>query len=172
MIKIYDDKSKYLRTKCTPFDMPLDQETIDLGHEMVEYLKLSQDDNYAKKHKIRSGVGLAAPQIGLTKRLFAVYVEVEDGLKQYALVNPIIKRTSAKKCYLQGGEGCLSVPKDHPGYVYRYNKVVMSGFDILTAYGYFAIVLQHEYDHLDATLYYDRIDKRDPYKEDPNAIAI
>lgn len=55
----------------------------------------------------------------------------------------------------------------------------MSGFDILTmkeveitAYGYFAIVLQHEYDHLDATLYYDRIDKRDPYKEDPNAIAI
>ena len=76
-------------------------------------------------------------------------------------------------------EGCLSVPKDHPGYVYRYNKVVMSGFDILTmkeveitAYGYFAIVLQHEYDHLDATLYYDRIDKRDPYKEDPNAIAI
>ena len=179
MIKIYDDKSKYLRTKCTPFDMPLDQETIDLGHEMVEYLKLSQDDNYAKKHKIRSGVGLAAPQIGLTKRLFAVYVEVEDGLKQYALVNPIIKRTSAKKCYLQGGEGCLSVPKDHPGYVYRYNKVVMSGFDILTmkeveitAYGYFAIVLQHEYDHLDATLYYDRIDKRDPHKEDPNAIAI
>lgn len=179
MIKIYDDKSKYLRTKCTPFDMPLDQETIDLGHEMVEYLKLSQDDNYAKKHKIRSGVGLAAPQIGLTKRLFAVYVEVEDGLKQYALVNPIIKRTSTKKCYLQGGEGCLSVPKDHLGYVYRYNKVVMSGFDILTmkeveitAYGYFAIVLQHEYDHLDATLYYDRIDKRDPYKEDPNAIAI
>ena len=179
MIKIYDDKSKYLRTKCTPFDMPLDQETIDLGHEMVEYLKLSQDDNYAKKHKIRSGVGLAAPQIGLTKRLFAVYVEVEDELKQYALVNPIIISYTEKKSYLKDGEGCLSVPKDHPGYVYRYNKVVMSGFDILTmkeveitAYGYFAIVLQHEYDHLDATLYYDRIDKRDPYKEDPNAIAI
>lgn len=114
MIKIYDDKSKYLRTKCTPFDMPLDQETIDLGHEMVEYLKLSQDDNYAKKHKIRSGVGLAAPQIGLTKRLFAVYVEVEDGLKQYALVNPIIKRTSAKSVIYK-------VVKD----VYQFQRTIL-----------------------------------------------
>lgn len=179
MFKIYDDKTKQLRAKCEPYTLPLDEETIALGHSMVEYLRLSQDEEYAKKNNVRSGVGLAAPQIGLTKRLFAVYVPIGSEIHQYALVNPIIKRTSVKKCYLAGGEGCLSVPKDHEGYVYRYNKVVMEAYDILTekeivitAYGYLAIVLQHEYDHLDGILYYDRIDKRDPYKEDKNAIEI
>lgn len=179
MFKIYDDKNQYLRTKCVPYNLPPDEETVKLGREMVEYLKLSQDEEYAKKHGIRSGVGLAAPQIGITKRMFAVYVQDGNKIYQYALINPVIKRTSVKKCYLAGGEGCLSVPKDRAGNVYRYNKIIMSAFDILTmkeieitAFGYLAIVLQHENDHLDGILYYDRIDPFNPFKTDKDAVEI
>ena len=61
----------------------------------------------------------------------------------------------------------------------RYNKVVVEAYDIfekkditITAYGYLAICIQHEYDHLDGALYYDRIDKKDPFKKDFGAVEI
>ncbi|MCX5775936.1 MAG: peptide deformylase, partial [Firmicutes bacterium] len=94
-------------------------------------------------------------------------------------VNPRIIASSVKKAYLSGGEGCLSVDGDHPGYIYRSNKVTIKAFDVLqekdieiVAHGYEAIVLQHEIDHLDGILFYDRINKLDPLKKDENAIEI
>ncbi len=95
------------------------------------------------------------------------------------MVNPKIISSSAKKAYLTAGEGCLSVPKDKPGYVYRYYKITLEAFDVvsnqqvkLRLVGYPAIVFQHEYDHLDGVLYIDKIDRREPYTVDPDAIAI
>ena len=87
--------------------------------------------------------------------------------------------SSVKKCALRGGEGCLSVDKDHPGYVYRYFKITMRAYDVfqdkvidINAKGYDAIVLQHEYDHLDGVLFYDRINKDNPIQEIENSILI
>ena len=108
------------------------KEDKELLIEMVEYLKTSQNDELAEKYNIRPGVGLAANQIGIKKRMIAIYFEEEDKIHQYALVNPKIVSYSVKQCCLDNGEGCLSVPKDEEGYVYRYYKVTVKGYDALT----------------------------------------
>ena len=168
-LKIIKDSNPIMRKRSLPVELPLsnkDKETLD---EMLEYLKRSQDEEYAKKHNIQAGVGMAAIQIGLLKRMFVIYYQTEDGPVQYQLVNPQIIETSIKKCALEGGEGCLSVPDHHEGLVHRYYKIKMKAYDALTdeniiisAMGYDAIVLQHEYDHLDGKFYYDRINPTRP----------
>ncbi|MBP5574729.1 MAG: peptide deformylase [Bacilli bacterium] len=168
-LKIVKDNNPIMRQKSLPVDLPLsveDKKTLD---DMLEYLKLSQDEDYAAKHNIRAGVGIAAIQIGLLKRMFCIYYETEDGIVQYQLVNPKIIEYSVRKCALQNGEGCLSVDGEHPGLSHRYYKIKMAAFDaltnqdiVITARGYDAIVLQHEYDHLDGKFFYDRIDKNNP----------
>ena len=170
MLKIYTEKNKILRTKCKDIK-DISKSDIDLVKEMIEFLKLSQDEKYAKKNHVEAGIGLAAPQIGVDSRFFAIYLVDADKTYEFGLINPIIERTSVKQVYLSSGEGCLSVPKSHDGYVMRYYKVVISGFEVLTnqkqtytLFVYPAIDVQHEMDHLDAILYYDRIDANDPYK--------
>ena len=148
--------------------------------DMVEYLKNSQDDEFAQKYGIRPGVGLAAPQIGYDKRFFAVYLIDDDGNElKYGLVNPRIIMSSVKKCALRSGEGCLSVKNDKKGYVYRYHKITLRAYDVfeekeieIKAKGFTAIVLQHELDHLDGIVYYDRISKNSPYQEIENSVFI
>lgn len=170
--KIVKDNNPIMRKRSEAVELPLSNETKQVLDEMLNYLKLSQDEEYAKKHNIRSGVGLAAIQIGLLKRMFVVYLKYDDGSEfVHQLVNPQIIETSLRKAALSGGEGCLSVDKDHKGLVHRNYKIKMRAFDayineeiILTATGYEAIVLQHEYDHLDGKFFYDRIDKSNPNK--------
>ena len=178
-LKIVKDNNPIMRKKSLPVELPLsnkDKETLD---EMLEYLKRSQDEEYAKKHNIQAGVGMAAIQIGLLKRMFVIYYQTEDGPVQYQLVNPQIIETSIKKCALEGGEGCLSVPEHHEGLVHRYYKIKMKAYDALTdeniiisAMGYDAIVLQHEYDHLDGKFYYDRINPTRPMEKMPGEEII
>ncbi len=180
MLKIYNDSSKVLHEICDEVSLPLSEEDKKILLEMVDYLKKSQDEKYCEKHHIRSGVGLAAPQIGLKKRMFAIYYELEDNkIVKYALVNPRIISNSTKLCALSNGEGCLSVNEDKKGYVYRYYKVLIKAYDVLqdkeiviTARGYDAIVLQHELDHLNGVLYYDRINKANPFEIKPNSEII
>lgn len=171
-LKIVKDSNPIMRKKSQPVELPLsveDKKTLD---DMLEYLKLSQDEDYAKKHNIRAGVGIAAIQIGLLKRMFCIYYETEEGIVQYQLVNPKIIEYSVRKCALKNGEGCLSVDQDHEGLSHRYYKIKMAAFDalrnediIITARGFDAVVLQHEYDHLDGLFYYDRIDNNNPNKQ-------
>ena len=168
-LKIVKDSNPIMRKKSQPVELPLsveDKKTLD---DMLEYLKLSQDEDYAKKHNIRAGVGIAAIQIGLLKRMFCIYYETEDGVVEYQLVNPKIIEYSVRKCALKDGEGCLSVDGEHPGLSHRYYKIKMQAYDalrdqdiVITARGFDAIVLQHEYDHLDGKLFYDRIDPKKP----------
>ena len=168
-LKIVKDNNPIMRQKSLPVNLPLSAEDKKTLDEMLEYLKLSQDEDYAAKHNIRAGVGIAAIQIGLLKRMFCIYYETEEGVVQYQLVNPKIIEYSVKKCALQNGEGCLSVDGEHPGLSHRYYKIKMAAFDaltnqdiVITARGFDAIVLQHEYDHLDGKFFYDRIDKNNP----------
>ena len=178
-LKIVKDSNPIMRKKSLPVDMPLSSKDRELLNDMLDYLKLSQDEEYAKKHNIQSGVGMAAIQVGVLKRMFVIYYEKEDEVVQYQLVNPKIIETSVKKCALENGEGCLSVPEQHAGLVHRYYKIKMIAYDALTdenimitAMGYDAIVLQHEYDHLEGKFYYDRINPMNPESKLPREEII
>lgn len=181
LFKIVKDNKPSLRQRCEPVSLPMDEETKTTLFDMLDYLKKSQDDTFLKlHHEVRSGVGLAAPQIGLNKQMVAIYYVDENNIEhQYCLVNPIIISESLKQCYIESGEGCLSVDKEHRGYVYRSYKITVRAFDLLVNKnveyiftGFGAIVAQHEIDHLKGVLFYDHIDKKNPFKVKPGAIAI
>ena len=178
-LKIVKDSNPIMRKRSQEVSLPLSKEDKELLDEMLLYLKRSQDEEYAKKHNIRAGVGLAAIQVGVLKRMFVVYIKDEEGDIAYQLVNPRIVESSIKQCALSGGEGCLSVEEDHPGLSHRAYKIKIKAFNALTdkdiiieAKGYLSIVLQHEYDHLNGMFYYDRIDKVEPNKQKPQEILI
>lgn len=100
------------------------------------------------------GVGLAAPQIGVSKRI--VVIDVGEGLVE--MINPVIVRREGS---VVGGEGCLSVP-DYEGEVERSEKVDCEFTDragkryLMEASGLMAIAIQHELDHLDGVLFIDK----------------
>ena len=64
LFKIVKDNKPSLRQKCVPVDVPYTKEDKEFVLEMVDYLKISQDEQLKEKYKIREGVGLAAPQVG------------------------------------------------------------------------------------------------------------
>lgn len=128
---------------------------------------------------LRPAVGIAAIQLGIPKALIAVSVPTEEGSDEFALANPRIVSESVQNAYLAQGEGCLSVAEEHEGLVWRHARITVTGYDLLRkdfirvrAEGYTAICLQHEIDHLSGILFYDRINKDDPWKEDPQAEVI
>jgi len=178
--KIVKDNNPKIRKISEVVLLPLSDEDRNILNSMSEHLIQSQDEEYSKKHNIRAGVGLAAPQIGVLKRMFVVYyTNSNNELVHYQLVNPKIIESSIKKCALEGGEGCLSVDEEHKGLVHRYFKIVIKAFNALlnkevtiTARGYDAIVLQHEYDHLDGILFYDRINTSDPFGVMPDEVIL
>ena len=147
-LKIVKDSNPIMRKKSLPVTLPLSEEDRKILNDMMDYLKKSQDEEYCQKHNVRPGIGMAAIQIGILKRMFVVYYEREDGPVQYQLVNPKIIEYSIRKCALKDGEGCLSVDGEHPGYAHRYYKIRMEAYDaltdeeiIITARGFDAIVL-------------------------------
>ena len=107
------------------------------------------------------GIGLAAPQVGVSLRLIVLDVEEETGEKnRVALINPRLVNWSGKKAKL--AEGCLSIPGVE-GIVERPVSVIVEGKDPegralrLEAGDLFARALQHEIDHLDGVLFIDRL---------------
>ena len=179
LFKIVTDKNE-LKKRCEEVELPLNEDTKSLLLKMIDYLKKSQDDEFAKKHNIRPGVGLAANQIGINKRFLAIYLLDDDGNEiKYGLVNPVITTYSVQESYISNGEGCLSVKEDVPGYVYRHAKITVRAYDVvedkiitIKARGFLSIVLQHEIDHLNGLLYTDRINKDNPFIEKKDAIAL
>lgn len=112
------------------------------------------------------GIGIAAPQVGRSLRLFVVdTVQLEDeenefkGIKK-VFINPTILEESGKEWAYE--EGCLSIPNIH-GDVERLSDVKISYFDedfneIIETYdGMNARVIQHEYDHIDGVLFTDKL---------------
>lgn len=180
MIKIVKDKVKSLREISKEVPLPLSEKDEKTLKSLVDYLKLSQNEEYREKHpSVREGVGLASPQIGINKRMLVVMYKEGEKEILHALVNPKITVSSVKKSYLASGEGCLSVDDYHPGKVYRSYRITVEAYDglkkenvTIKAEGFEAIVLQHEIDHLNGILFYDRIDKNDPDKVIPGAVAI
>ena len=130
-LKIIKDSNPIMRKKSLPVELPLSKQDKDTLDAMLEYLKLSQDEEYATKHNIQAGVGMAAIQIGLLKRMFVIYYQTDEGPVEYQIVNPQILETSVKKCALEQGEGCLSVPNHHEGLVHRYYKIKMRAYEAI-----------------------------------------
>lgn len=100
------------------------------------------------------GVGLAAPQVGVSKRI----IVVDDGNGLQALINPQIIKAEGSQW---GPEGCLSVP-GYFGDVERYEKVIVTAIDPnnkklrIEAEGFLARIFQHEIDHLEGHLFIEK----------------
>ena len=111
-------------------------------------------DDMKQTLKVADGVGLAAPQVGVLRRIFIVSY---NGL-YLECINPEIVSFSGKQC---GVEGCLSV-KGKSGNVERPLKVKLKAYDrfgkqfTMDAEGFLARIFCHEYDHLDGIVYVDK----------------
>ena len=178
---IIKDDNPLIRQKSTDVSLPLSDEDKNLLLDMLKYVDDSTIEEIAEKENLRPAVGISAIQVGVPKKMTAIILKDGDWNKvyEYALVNPKIVSNSIEKTYLATGEGCLSVPDEHEGYIYRSARVKVKGFDILQnkdieikASGYLAVVLQHELDHFKGILFYDHINSANPKYVDPNAIVI
>lgn len=145
MLEIKEYGESVLREKSLPVK-EITPEILNLIRDMAEIM-------YAT-----SGVGLAAPQIGVSKRIMVIDGE-EDGL--IVLINPIIVKSEGE---VIEEEGCLSIPEVYSK-VKRSLKVTVKALNEngepieLTKEGLIARALQHELDHLEGILFIDRIGK-------------
>lgn len=140
--------NKILRQKAQVLDL------AEVGKpEFQEFL-----DKFIITMKTEDGIGLAAPQVGIGQRFFAV--AMENGAQIF--INPkILFRSWLKEI---DEEGCLSVPEVF-GLVKRPKTIIVQAFDrqgkkfTMKAKGLAARVIQHEYDHLNGVLFIDKVKK-------------
>jgi peptide deformylase len=148
ILNILKEGDETLRKKCRPVE-EITPRIIQLLDDMHETLEKAQ------------GIGLAAPQVGILRRI--VIVEIED--KKYEMINPEIIETKGKQEEI---EGCLSVPEKY-GLVKRPMWVKVRATDRngkvyeVSGNGLMARCFCHELDHLDGKLYIDKaIEMYDP----------
>ena len=169
-----------LRAVAEDVTFPLSDQEIILGEKMMQFLNHSQDPVMAEKLGLRGGVGLAAPQLDISKRIIAVLVpnpEDADGNPpkeayslQEVMYNPKVVAHSVQDAALGDGEGCLSVDRNVPGYVVRHARVTVEYFTKdgekkrIKLKGYNSIVVQHEIDHTNGIMFYDRINPNNPFE--------
>lgn len=173
-LNILDEKDPHLRKKSIDAKLPLSNEYKKSIKQIIQELTYSQIEEYEKKYELRPGMGLAFPQLGINERIIVIVHEYEDGkFKNYVVVNPKITSYSDEIIAAEAGEGCLSVNRDVEGHVPRYARVTVEGYDEdgnkvkYRAREELSIAFQHEIDHLEGILFYDRIDKNKPfYTED------
>ena len=164
-LEILDEKDKHLRKKSIESELPLSKKEKDLIDMIIKELTYSQIEKYAEKYNLRPGMGLAFPQLGINKRIIVIVHEVDDGeFDNYVVVNPKIVSYSNEMIAAEAGEGCLSVNREVEGHIKRYARVTIEGYDMdgnklrIRAREELSIAFQHEIDHLDGILFYDRID--------------
>ncbi|MBI4215393.1 MAG: peptide deformylase [Parcubacteria group bacterium] len=146
MLKIILHPNEILREKAAPIADPLNHDIQNLIREMSQTMIE------------RKGVGLAAPQVGVSKRV--VIIATSDG--PLPLINPEILKFSKKSSIQE--EGCLSIPNvwgtvKRP-YSIEVQAISYKGESLrFNANGLFARVIQHEIDHLDGVLFIDKVIK-------------
>lgn len=183
MILMHDivrDGHPVLRQVAKPLTFPLSEKYQKLAKDMMEYLINSQDPKIAEKHQLRAGVGLAAPQVGEGVQMAALLVPDDKGniIFKDVFVNPTILSESVRQAAIAEGEGCLSVDELIEGYVPRPDKLKIRYYTVdgeektIRLKDYPAIVASHEIDHLNGHLFYDRINKENPFKLDEDTIII
>lgn len=154
------ENEKKLRTKCIPIMKEKPAYINNLVNSMIQLM--------TENH----GCGIAAPQVGVNKRLF---IAILDNERIELFVNPTILEHSEETEI--DTEGCLSVP-EKCGDVARYKKIKVRYFNgketVTEEYEDMnARIIQHEYDHLNGVLYIDKAENiRDRQKETDNVEAI
>ncbi|SDC19288.1 peptide deformylase [Paenibacillus sp. UNCCL117] len=140
-----------LREKCRPIGA--------INPTVIKLLDDLQETLYASPGR----AGLAAPQVGIAKRV--AVLDCGSGLIE--LINPEIVERSGSQ---EGAEGCLSIPNVY-GFVKRAQSVKVKTLTrtgeetVLEAEGHVAVCMQHEIDHLDGILYIDHVKQGDLYDE-------
>lgn len=156
VLKVYEYPHPILKQKASKV------EKVD--DELRQFLDDMLDTMYDS-----IGVGLAAPQVGISKRILVIDAEQDEdengnrvkGRPQFFINPEIVWKSEEKIC---GEEGCLSVPGQRAE-VERFEKIRIHYLDYngkeqeILADEFLAIVLQHEMDHLDGILYIDRISR-------------
>ncbi|WP_342472928.1 peptide deformylase [Metasolibacillus sp. FSL H7-0170] len=165
-----------LRTRTEEVTFPLTKEDRKLAEEMLQYLINSQDEEMVEKYNLRPGIGLAANQVNSLKRMFALHLEDDKGEQlSFVAINPKIVSHSVEQTYIESGEGCLSVDRVVPGYVPRYARITVKFMTVdgkeqkMRLKGLPAIAFQHELDHLNGIMFFDRINEQNPFAEIPDA---
>lgn len=145
--------SLLLRSACTPLTHK-HIEAPEFGRLVASMIKTVGDPE-------NEGVGIAAPQVGVLRRVVVVQRFDKAGTPFEVYVNPEIVERSEEVTL--GPEGCLSVP-DRRGEVLRASAITIRYRDAVTfepreehIEGFSAIIFQHEIDHLDGILYIDRL---------------
>lgn len=143
---------KVLRTACENIPSELLSEDVyrSLAEKMVATVTSPEQD----------GVGIAGPQVGLSRRVVAVLRYDKEG--EPFEVYPNIRITACRGDMEPGSEGCLSIP-DKRGTVNRYQDIDIQYTSVATLkdtteriQGFTAVIFQHECDHLDGVLYTDK----------------
>lgn len=170
-----------LRKVAKEVTFPISDEDKKTGEEMLTFLKNSQDPKKAEELHLRGGVGLAAPQINISKRFIALHIPSgEENIPDFSCVmyNPKIISHSVQDACLAEGEGCLSVDREVPGYVVRHARVTVTYYDEnnkaqkVKLKGYEAIVVQHEIDHLNGVMFYDHINEQAPFALEKGVLVL
>lgn len=176
MKNIIREGHKTLETVAKEVQLPLSSADKKLLIDLLTYVKNSQDNQMVEKYGLRPAVGIAAPQVNVSKRMFACHVQDFDGtLYSYALVNPVMTKKSFELIYLPGGEGCLSVDRETEGITPRYKSVTFEALHYdqvsdqlipvkLELEGYIGIVFQHEFDHINGIMFTTKL-----FESIPNA---
>lgn len=182
---IIKDEHPTLRLRAKEVILPLCEEDLKTLYLMDEYLETGYDEKKAKELNIRPGVGLAAPQINISKQMFSInLVDLLGITHRFGVINPKIISESVQLAYLPEGEGCLSVEKlTIDGFVHRSKTITVKAnfFNYVTneikektvvMKDLLAIVFQHEIDHLKGILYIDRINKATPMLIPHNSVNL
>ena len=179
-LNILDEKNiKILKQKSKDVKFPLSEEDLTTVNNMIMYLRISQDEEYAEEHNLRAGMGLAAIQLGIPKRYFVISYKNDDGtFEEYKVVNHKIISQSEELIYVEEGEGCLSVNRYVEGIVPRFARITVEFYDengnkvTKRVREEIAVAFQHEMDHLEGILFTDKIDPKNPFKNQDNMRAI
>ena len=156
MIEIYTYPYKTLETVSTPFDFTTD--TIPYYNDLQKF-----EDDMVRTMHTASGMGLAANQIGITKRFFAIGHETFDTFKKHAIIwNPLIKTQSEEKVF--DVEGCLSFPGifvkvERPKTVEVQYETTQGETKTARLDGMESKCFQHELDHLEGITFNKRVSK-------------
>ena len=178
---IIKDDNPLIRQRSLDVETPLSKEDEDLILNMLNYVRESTNEEIAKEKKLLPAVGISAIQVGVKKKLLAISIknDKDEIVYECALANAKIISQSTEKTFIRNGEGCLSVPTIHEGYVNRSARIKVKAYDAINkkeitfkAEGYIAVVLQHEIDHFKGILYYDHINKKNPTLELKGSIPI
>lgn len=169
MKDLVDENNEILRKEAEEVSLPLSNEDLELLKAMSAFVMESQTkEKDANGDLYVPAVGLSAPQIGISKKMFVIAMPDDEGnVFTMNVVNPKIVESSKNLLSLKGGESCLSVKSVKAGRVLRAEKIrVKCHFVNLSTgeierkkstplLGYLGVIFQHEYDHLNGVLFTD-----------------